>query len=410
MFMMFLWVASVSPLTGFNIGLNPILMPIYCIILAYYHIRYCKYLYKPLIIFVSIFLAWLMLNSIKNGNYQGTKFIPIYSILIAHVAINIYDKEEFLYYFERILLFFSCVSIVVWIIVNIVGQPMVMLMRSISVVNPGSPTDSYCFFTGVCAHIEMGIRRNLGFTWEPGKYACWLLFGMYINLIRNRFSIFPIKTNKIFYLFLFSLLTTMSTTGYTGLFVIILFYFYNNNSNIQRIAVILLCAIIIPLLFSLPFMWEKIFALSDIENGVGAIEYYTREGQEVICPQRFTGLYVSYNNFIHDFFLGYNNLENSFFTKYTMNGQALVDPSEGILRIFAKYGIFVGLLYYVTLIKSTVFISNLYQYRGKYLFMIFFLLISFSYDFWDNCIFMYFYLSDFYNKCDSRYFSNFNEL
>lgn len=41
MFMMFMWVASVSDYTSFNIGKNPIFMPIFLIILAFYYIKYC---------------------------------------------------------------------------------------------------------------------------------------------------------------------------------------------------------------------------------------------------------------------------------------------------------------------------------------------------------------------------------
>ena len=42
MFMMFMWVASVSDYTSFNFGKNPILMPAFLIILAFYYIRGCK--------------------------------------------------------------------------------------------------------------------------------------------------------------------------------------------------------------------------------------------------------------------------------------------------------------------------------------------------------------------------------
>ena len=103
MFMMFMWVASVSDLTSFNFGRNPILMPIYLIILAYYYKKYCTYSYKPLIIFLSIFVLWIIASYLKFGNYIGFQFQPIYSIIIAHVAFNIYEKDEFFRLFEKIL-------------------------------------------------------------------------------------------------------------------------------------------------------------------------------------------------------------------------------------------------------------------------------------------------------------------
>lgn len=405
MFMMFIWVASVSPLTGFNFGKNPILMPIYCLILIYFHIKYCKYSYRPLKSFIIIYISWFVLNIIKNGGFQNLNFVPIYSILIVHVAFNIFNKDEFIHYFIKILVFFSSISLITWLLVNILGVPMVNFMRSISVIEPSSPADSYCILTGICSHIEMGIRRNLGFTWEPGRYSCWVLLGMYFYLIKRKFKIFPIKQNKAFIILFMSLLSTMSTTGYLGLFVILLFYLVNKKSNSQKILLITLSILIIPSILSLSFMWEKIHSLTNLDEGLQSINYYSGQGQEEICPQRFTGLYVSSLNFIHDIWLGYNNSINSYFNVEYMERMAIVEPSEGILRILGKYGLFVGILLYLCLVKSSRFLSKAYDYKGRYFFLLFFVVISFSYDFWENCIFMYIYLSVFYHNLDKRYFN-----
>lgn len=401
MFMMFMWVASASDYTSFNIGKNPILMPVFLIILAFYYIEYCHKSYKPLWIVLIVNVVWNIASYFKYGGFISINFPLFYSIIIAHVAFNIYTKEDFLYYFEKMLVMFCSISLVVWLFANIMGAPFVSFMRSISVIQPSSPTETYSFLFGLCSDIQMGIRRNLGFTWEPGRFACWILLGMYFNLVRNKFNI----KNKPFCILFFSLLTTLSTTGYSLLSVLVLFILINKKSNFAK-AVIVLCVVLaFPTVWGLSIMSEKIKGLMGLDAGLGAIEYHSVEdGMAIVCPQRFTGIYVSFLNFINDVFLGFNQLSNSFVSAVLYKHSVIVAPSEGIIGILAKYGIFYGSFFYFWLIKSSSYLSSSFGYKGKWMFFLLFMGISFSYEFWENCILMFFYLCAFYHKFDNRYF------
>lgn len=404
MFMMFMWVSSVSVLTSFNFSKNPILMPIYILIIAYYYIKYCHKSYKPIIVFLSIFLIWNICSILKFGGYIGTSFPPIYSIIIAHVAFNIYTKKEFINIFEDILVKLCILSLFVWLCANIVGTPFVNFMKAVSVIEPSPPTESYSFLVGLGSQFEMGIRRNIGFTWEPGRFSCWILLGIFLNLVRNNFVFLSIRKNVNFSILLITLLTTMSTTGYSGLIIIIVFIILNKRSLSSKLFLILSCALLFPVILSLSFMTDKIVSLMDMEQGMSSIEYhYSHDGMDIVCPQRFTGFYLSIMNFIHDFWLGYNQLSYSYATTVLFNNLVIVAPSEGIIYMMAKYGIFVGLFFYYWLLKSSKFLSETLHYKGYYIFFIFFIVISFSYEFWENCIFMYLYLSAFYKKYDSNY-------
>lgn len=405
MFMMFMWVASVSDYTSFNIGKNPVLMPIFLIILIYYYVRYCHKSFRPLwaVLFINIF--WNIASYVKYGGFVGINFPPFYSIIIAHVAFNIYDRQDFLRIFEKVLVMFCSLSLIVWLAANVIGTPFVSFMREISVIKPSTPAETYSFLFGLCSHIEMGIRRNLGFTWEPGRFACWVLLGMFVNLIRHQFRIESIWKNKNLYILLFSLLTTLSTTGYSVLGILILFVLINKKSYLSKFVIASIVLLVVPSILSLSFMSEKITDLMDLDAGINAINYYSAEGQEIICPQRFTGLWFSFQNFIHDPWLGFNQLTNSYTVDVIFNHSVIVAPSEGILGIFAKYGILFGAFFYYWLIKSSFLLSKTMQYKGKWMFFIFFIAISLSYDFWENCILMYFYLAAFYQKVDRRYFA-----
>lgn len=400
MFMMFLWVAQVSPLTGFNYGKNPIFMPVYMLILFYYYYNYCKRTIKPLIVYCCLFLVWLLIYSIYKGG-NGFGFIPIYNIIIAHIAFNLYEKNEFLSYFQTLLSFFSIISLIVWTCANLLGAPFVDFMHAIAIHENTPPTETYSVLFGLGSQFELGLRRNIGFTWEPGIFSCWLLIGLYINLIQTKFNI-GLEKNKTFWLFVIALFTTFSTTGYACISIIIVFYLINKSSVINKYFVIAVVISIVPVIADLSFMADKIIGLTDIDAGFSSIDYHNREGAEIICPQRFTGIYCSYMNFINDFLFGFNKNELSY-TSVNMF-HAVVAPSEGVISILGQYGIFVGLFFYYWLYKSSVFLAEKFKYKGKLIFFIFFVAISISYSFWFSCILMYFYLSAFYHKYSNEYF------
>lgn len=401
MFMMFMWASQVTPYTGFNFGDNPILMPLYLLILAYYYISYCKKTIKPLAIFVGIFAVWYVAICNKYGGIQKFSFPPLYYIVIAHIAYNIYDRKEFFRMFENMLVLFCTLSLFVWGAANIIGESFVNFMHTIAVYENHPPTETYSFITGLGSQFEMGVRRNIGFTWEPGKFSCWVLLGLFINMIRTNFNL-TFRKNQHFYILFLSLLSTLSTTGYAVFVLIILLVLYNKKSYGFKILIVAGLVFLLPTILSLSFIGDKISNLVDIEQDISAIEYYNRNGVESICPQRFMGAYVSFMNFVADPFLGFNQLENSYGSTVMFPG-VIIAPSEGIIGLLAKYGLLVGSFFYFYLIKSSVILRDIYQYKGKYFFFLFFLAISFSYDFWEDAIMMSIYLMAFYRRFSPEY-------
>lgn len=403
MFMMFMWVARTTPLTSFKLGENPILVPIYLFILGYFYVKYCRLTYKPLIVLLSIFAVWYIFSCVKYGGMQGFYFLPVYNIIIAHVAFNLYKKEEFLVLFEKILVQLCILSLMVWAGANLLPSIVPKIMHALAVYENHPPTETNSIIVGMGSQFTMGIRRNIGFTWEPGRFSCFILLGLFLNLVRKRFQIYPIKSNKSFYILLVSLVSTLSTTGYSAFCVIVFFYILNISTKAKSL-VIILSLLILPYIFSLSFMSDKITSLFDINQEISSIYYHYYEvGMEEIVPQRFGGLYFDLQNLIHDFWLGYNQNENSYIQKDFFNGIA-VWMSDGVIQIISKYGIFIGLFFYYWLIKSSKYFSEVFHYKGKYIYAVLFVLISFSYDFWENCIFMYLYFSTFYMKYSNRYF------
>ncbi len=407
MLMMFIWIGRASPYTGFNMSENPVLMPVYLIIIGYYYLNYCNKTYKPLLMLLSIFAVWTLLIFLKYGNLNEYSFQFIYYLIIVHVAFNIYSKREYLYLFEDVLVKLCLLSLVVWILVNVFPSNIVPFMHSIAVYENRPPMETTSILVGIGSSFEMGLRRNIGFSWEPGVFSCFVAMGLYVNMVRNRFNIFPFAVNRNFYVLLITLLTTLSTTGYVLIAVLGLFYLMNKSVK-GRIIPLIIAAIFIPIVDGFSFMTDKIVGTMDLDANINAINYYAQEGMAIITPQRFAGFYFEWLNFIHDFWLGYGNYKQSYASSVLFDGIVYLDMSNGIVRIFAKYGIFVGIFFYYWMLKSSVFLSKSFHYKGKYLFALLFLTMSFSYDFWENNLLMFFYLSTFYLVCSNSYKEKWN--
>lgn len=401
MFMMFMWISRASPYTGFNISENPILMPVYLAIIGYYYLNFCKKSIKPLLLLLSVLAVWSFAIFIKFGNLDNYSFQFIYYLVIVHVAFNLYSRNEYLFLFEDILVKLSLLSLLVWMLVNVFPATVVPFMHSIAVFEDKAPMETTSVLVGIGTSFEMGLRRNIGFSWEPGIFASFVALGLYVNLIRNKFKIFPFMENKNFYILLLTLFSTLSTTGYMSLLVICFFYMLNRSIS-SKVMVLMVIVLIFPTVAGFSFMSDKILGLMNIDEEIAAVNYWGSQGRETVCPQRFSGFVFEWFNFIHDFWFGYGHYSQSY-TSNVLFGNVNVAVSNGILYILAKYGVLVGAFFYYWMIRSSVFLSKSLNYKGMYVFALLFTLLGFSYDFWENNIMMFFYLSTFYMACSKSY-------
>lgn len=74
--------------------------------------------------------------------------------------------------------------------------------------------------------------------------------------------------------------------------------------------------------------------------------------------------------------------------------------SNGIIQIFSKYGLFIGLFFYWQLFKSSIKLSQDFNYKGTLIFALTFILINISYDFWSSAITLHYVLYHIYSTKD----------
>lgn len=397
MLLLFIWCAYTAPFLRF-INTDYILSTLlYLSIFAIYYKSYClRFRTKPLSYILFAFSVWYVVICVKYSAIVNVDFGLVYSVLLCHVAFCLYKEKEFFIYFEKVLVHLTLISLVVWGLGLIAIQPMRALFDIIALwkPEPGGTLYGNIIFVSLGNRYSMGIFRNPGFTWEAGRFACFLVIGLFVSLLLHNMEI---KKNKSFWIFLVGLISTVSTTGVGACVGVALLYF-SNKGNSQKMLCMVLSILLLPFIWSLEFVSGKIFDNIDLETEIYNMGYsFSRLGTESICPQRFTGLFLEFQNWIHDFWIGYGQKDFSYTQAELFHGYD-VWLSNGLIMIFAKYGTLVGVGFYYCLFKSSSKIVHDFGYKGSFLFVLTFMLISMSYDFWSNGVFLYFVLYWLYCK------------
>lgn len=394
MLLMFLWCAYTVPfLKPFDSDFL-FTSVIYIIIYFIYFYKYCftrsKY---PLNLLLAIMVGWYLAQCIKHNQITSIDFRLIYSIILCHVSFYLYKGKEFFLYFEKVLVHLTILSLIVWGLGMIATGPMQSFVRNISVWDNGNTTYGNMIVVALGNQWTNGILRNIGFTWEAGRFSAFLVIGLFNNLLIHNFKI---KNNKPLLILTIGLITTFSTTGFGAAICVLLLYIYNKSTK-YKIVLITICILLSPTILALDFIGDKLRDTMNVQQEIHDMEYsFYVYNTSQITPQRFTGLYLDLQNWLHDFWLGYNLNQDSYAEKIMFNGYS-VWLSNGIIQIFSKYGLFIGLFFYWQLFKSSIKLSQDFNYKGTLIFALTFILINISYDFWSSAITLHYVLYHIYS-------------
>ena len=356
----------------------PVLLSI--IVAAKYHVSFFK---RKFVLLFGILLIWNIAQYIFN-NISPSPYALMLSVVV-WVAYNVFHKD-FADRFIKITLFLAKIGLVVWVLSLMIPTIVDKFGKTFGIETMNV---SYSF---LLFNISKGISlRNYGCCWEPGRYSCILITAIFFFYQKYGFA----KSNPKFLLLLFSLITTVSTTGIFAFGAFLAYHIFKTKkiNPLYWIPIVALSFWV----WSMPFMSEKIETFSGadhFENSLSVMEWNSKHGQNngnVYCPQRFDGLAFQWMNVQNmNPYIG----DSHNFTKYYINRvlNYNVVASEGILFMILCYGITIGLFCYYTLIKSSIYWGRTYGKSNYLLFFGLFMIINFSYNFWEFPLFMLIWL------------------
>jgi len=319
--------------------------------------------------------------SLKFGGFQPAYFLGyFFRFFIVYIVIRSL-KSDFFKIFEVILFYLAIIGLFFWSVQIVLGGD---TLFSIFAKIPGIEPFSWVTGSGLSIIVysvqpsaigifhDYALPRNCGFAWEPGGFSVYLCLALFINLFITKSE----KNHRIrFWILVAALLSTQSTTGYV-MFILILSYYYLNKNLTFRVLLLPVLVVTLIFIFSLPFMTEKIVELVGKSLDVDQIIVNSFGREKAISPQRFESFMIAFRDFRNHPLLGLGgHTENSWLRLIGAN----VATITGFGHLLAQFGI-VGFLFFTIISgKSSTYLSNYFDYKGKLFFLFLILMISISY-------------------------------
>lgn len=369
------WVLEIDPRT------NPIGVLILFVLLIKVAVKPSyRVTVEPIICFIFLLFGWFIFHLLVDSVtplYQGLQIL-IKSIL--GIFVVKYYGLKFGYYYERTIVFLTIVGLGFWMIQMVIGSGTLASFAPLDCsMHPGTKS----FFVYSLIHYFnsetsfWGILRNCGFCWEPGLYASMLIIGITFNIARHIGKGFV--RSKNFWILIIGLLTTLSTTGFLCLFVLLLLNSIVAGKHVIKKVFAISFIIVLGLYAaSLPFIGDKIERQSDIGNyKINSKNVYVAESG-YITVERFEGMYLSWLNVKDKPIMGYGpNTENSL----TSRLYPIFRISNGNVNTFSILGIPLAIIFYIFLYKGTKTIIKYCGYSLVSIVFIMFMLFTASYNF-----------------------------
>lgn len=334
--------------------------------------------------FLIILFIWVLYHLSSDKIVKYLQYINFIVYFGAAYSLVLVFKKKLFEKIASVITLLTIFDLFLWVIQNIVG---IQLMTSIAPFSGSQGTSAASFLLYNVSgerYLGLGIfgmMRNCGFAWEPGRYACICIIGIFCNLMVNKSLKW--STNKGLYFLVIGLLTTFSTTGYVALLVLFCmrYLFVLKKISLRQLASIIVVILSIPFILNLPFMRDKILSRMNSDNFFTNDAYVIKlknEGTSTFTVDRFEGIVLSLNDVVDKPLMGYGlNSENSWCRRNISDNLRI---SNGLTKAVAEFGIPLSLLLMIVMLLSSYRLRNCYP-QCKNSFFVIFVILNISYNF-----------------------------
>ena len=296
-----------------------------------------NYFFGLAVSFIVLSLLQYFLNT-PSLEFFFSNLLFLFKYILLTYLVACYLKEKYLSYLIKVMRHLAIIGLCMYALqlinFDIVYSTGTYITSLYSKANPDPGTKNLLFFNLSAYHNI----RNSGFAWEPGAYGCFLVVTLFLSLIRNKF-----KFQKDQILFLISILTTLSTTAYLGVLVVLISYF--RARKVKKITMLFYFLPVILIGLNLSFLSDKIQLqifndMDMIDNLSQRNDFYSQEGLKMPL-NRFASMIFIISQFGYKLIWGMGNKYES----YYMNEFA-VNLSNGDFDFIARFGL-IGLFFYL---------------------------------------------------------------
>jgi hypothetical protein len=222
---------------------------------------------------ILVIAVWLLINFL-SANFINTheefSYISLIGVTIRIVMPYMIVKICGINFFDRLIKYVYVLAIISLILFGLqtLNKGIFYAMApTLNFMTQEVQHDAGGWYIFIYMFSAWASDRNCGFAWEPGAYACVLVFLLCYQLVKNRFQL-----DKYVSVFLISLITTFSTSGYLCMFLILIALFLYKDKRELHPAYFL--GLIVFIIFSFFFFQTSEFMEKKI------IRYYENQKNE----------------------------------------------------------------------------------------------------------------------------------
>jgi hypothetical protein len=287
-------------------------------------------------ILLGAILTLLVLQAYKFGNFSVRSFIGIVFLWLVPYFVLKALGLKIIDYFIKILYFLAVISLILWSLCNI-SEPIHLFLFKIVDFLGTDPESGECLIIYNLEHHrpnDILFMRNAGPFAEGGIFSCYLIVALVINTIYVKKLLE--KKNIVF---IFSIITTMSTAGYVALFLFISLFYLLKRNIMTRLVLFPISLFIGWIAFSkLPFMEEKIQSQYESQNKM-SLNRNVRVG-------RFHSALVSLKIIKKNPIIGKGLYRKDRFLSRREEEIGITGTSNGVVDFALKYGLVIWVVYF----------------------------------------------------------------
>ena len=300
-----------------------------------------KYMLNKKDIFLFFTIIFLIISAIVHSEFSGGYISLIALFVLGNCFFNVIDPNEFKKIFLNIMMVICIVSLLTFVFSGL----FLKLPFFPSVYNNIGREYRFFFFSNISL-IDTG--RNYGLFTEPSRFQAYINLALLFLLFDNEKKVDVKKA----VLFIITLITTFSTTGFIAFSFIISAFILSGKTKISSFYkisfVAFFCIIAIFLFLTNEDFYNSIIKLS---SGQNSISFSTR------INSFFANLKIISENLF--FGAGISNADAAFSEALrSLGGASATTNTITFLIYFSKFGIITGLYYAYNMVNAVRNIGN----------------------------------------------------
>lgn len=291
-------------------------------------------------IFSICYLFFMLVRDLFINSLDSEYLLSEVVFLVKYIYISflfcILLRERAMAYIVKVTVHLTIISFIFYFFQLLVPDLMYKLFTALNVPT-GNNLPGYTNFVLFTFTKNFHDYTNSGFVWEPGSFGCFLVIALLMHFFINKFR-FDRNANIL----IIGILSTVSTTDYLALLVL-LFLAYRYRVPKINLWVVILVPLFLVIIWFVPFLGDKIkttfYEDMDDLHRMKVLEKFYHHSNMQIPLNRFSSMNYIFNTFGNQLILGVSNKYNAI-----LNRSFNVNISNGVFDLLAKFGL-VGFLY-----------------------------------------------------------------